>query len=77
MGPARIPSGDAGPGSVEPVTHDPAGLLGLGQVHGVAAARDQGSDAVRDEPGQAQSVRGEAVVVRPRQSKNGEWNVPS
>jgi hypothetical protein len=51
--------------------HDPASLLGLGQVHGMAAARDQGGDAVRDEPGQSQRVHGEAVVVRSRQRQDG------
>ena len=53
------------------MTHDPAGLLGLGQVHGMAPAGDQGRDAVRHEPGQAQRVRGEAGVVRPGQGQDG------
>ena len=42
---------------VEPVTHDPGGLLGLRQVHGMAPARDQRRDAVRDETGHAERMR--------------------
>ena len=64
---ARVdPSGGARLDRVEPVTHDPAGLFGLGQVHGMAPTRDQGRDAVRHESGHPQRVRGEAGVVRSR-----------
>ena len=37
--PLRSASRGARLDRVEPVTHDPAGLLGLGEVHGMAAAR--------------------------------------
>jgi hypothetical protein len=58
------------------MTHDPASLLGLGQVHGMASAWDKRSDAVGDEPGQPQRVRGGAGVVRPRQCQNGGRKAP-
>ena len=66
-----IASRGAGLDRVEPVTHDPAGLVGLGEVHGVAATGDQGRDAVRHEAGHPERMRGEAGVVRPGQGQNG------
>ena len=56
---------------VEPMTHDQRGLLGLGEVDGMAPAGDQGRNAVRHEAGHPQRLRGEANVVRPRQGQDG------
>ena len=64
-------SGGARADGVQPVTHDPAGLLGLGQMDGMASAGDQRRDAVGDEPRQPQCVRAEAGVVGSRQSQDG------
>ena len=69
--PTADASDDGRSDRVEPVTHEPSGLLGLGEVDGMAPAGDQGRDAVRHEPGHPQRVRGKAGVVRPRQGQDG------
>ena len=51
--------------------HDPAGLFGLGEVHGVAATGYQGGDAMWDQSGHSQRVRGKTGVVRPGHGQDG------
>jgi hypothetical protein len=51
--------------------HDPAGLFGLGEVHGMAATGHQGGDAVWDQSGHSERVRGKASVVRPGHGEDG------